>query len=93
MSQIRRGLGVADLDRDSTDELASLAKAGQAKAIAFTGPRIVVGEPTAGAWLAAPNQGHGGWLQRRRDQLQEGLVGTQIPSLGAIFLDRCSPAL
>src|SRR5271165_2187445 len=68
-------LGVADLDRDSTDELASLAKVGQAKAIAFTGPRIVVGEPTAGAWLAAPNQGHGGWLQRRRDQLQEGLVG------------------
>src|SRR5271157_3304020 len=68
-------LGVADLDRDPTDALSSLAKAGQAKAIAFTGPRIVVGDPTASAWLAAPNQGHGGWLQRRRDQLQEGLVG------------------
>ena len=50
-------LGVADLDRDSTDELSSLAKAGQAKAIAFTGPRIVVGEPTAGDLACRPEPG------------------------------------
>ena len=75
-------LGVADLDRDSTDELSSLAKAGQAKAIAFTGPRIVVGDPTA-TLACRPDQGHGGWLQRRRDQLQAGLVGAGSKLSGA----------
>ena len=93
-------LGVADLDRDSTDALASLAKAGQAKAIAFTGPRIVVGEPTAGAGLPPRTKvtaagSSGGAISSRRGSLGAGskLSGTSGMASG-VFIPpvRVSPS-